>query len=375
MYIHQHLLDVLEGSIEPSKVLIIYGPRRTGKTTLLNKFLEGRSGYLLVNGEDRDTQHYLSSQSIAQLKAFVGSHHLLVIDEAQKIPDVGLNLKLLVDHCPELSILATGSSAFDLAHQLGEPLTGRKITLRMFPLSQMEIGATETIVQTRAHLEARLIYGSYPEVVVMQDQQKMRMYLHELVNAYLYKDILAIEGIRKSKQITQLLQLLAFQMGKEVSLSELGQQVGLNRSTVERYLDLLEKAFVLVNIPAFDRNLRKTISKKSRYYFYDVGVRNAIINHFHPLSMRNDVGELWENYLVIERIKKQNYQNILSNNYFWRSYNQQEIDWIEERDGALFAFEMKWKQVTVKVPSEWRSAYPGAEFKVIHQENYLDFIT
>lgn len=374
MYIRQHLLNTLAQTVAPNKVVIIYGPRRIGKTTLLNEFLKTASNYLFVSGEDIDTQHYLSSQSIEKLHAFIGHKTLLVVDEAQKIPHIGLNLKLLVDHCPGLQLIVTGSSAFDLAHQTGEPLTGRKITLRMFPLSQMEIGATENLVQTRARLEDRLIYGSYPEVLLADNINQKKTYLHELTTAYLYKDILELDGVRHSKKMMQILQLLAFQIGKEVSLSEIGQQVGLNKITVERYLDLLEKCFVLISIQGFSRNLRKEITKKSRYYFYDTGIRNAIIHHFNTIELRNDIGELWENYLIIERIKKQVYQNIYTNNYYWRTYHQQEIDWIEEGDGQLNAYEIKWKKNRVIVPSEWKKNYPEATFSIIHQDNYLPFI-
>ena len=374
MYVHQHLLDELNTRHEVNKVFVIYGPRRTGKTTLLEKYLESQENYLLVNGEDIHVQHELSSQSIEQLKRFVGKHKLLVIDEAQKVPNIGLNLKLLVDHCKGLRIIATGSSAFDLAHHLGEPLTGRKITLKMFPLSQMELSHLETPAQTRANLETRLIYGSYPEAILIDDQQKREDYLRELVSSYLYKDILELEGIRKSNKIIKLLQLLAFQLGKDVSENELAQQLGINKATVARYLDLLEKSFVLVNVRAFSRNLRKEIAKKSRYYFYDLGVRNAIINQFNPLDLRNDVGELWENYIIMERLKKQSYTHLHSNNYFWRTYSQQEIDWIEERGGVLYGYEVKWRTQHAKAPSEWKSAYPEAEFHTIHRENYLEFI-
>lgn len=320
-------------------------------------------------------QHYLSSQSIETLKSFVGNTELLVIDEAQKIPNIGLNLKLLVDHCPDLKIIATSSSAFDLAKQMGEPLTGRKTTLQVFPLAQLELNAIETPVQTRSHLEQRLIYGSYPEIILMQDPKEKQRYLQQIISDYLYKDILELDGIRKSDKLIKVLQLLAFQVGKAVSLNEIGQQLGLNKGTVERYIDLLEKCFVLIPLSAFSRNLRKEISKQHRYYFYDVGIRNALIQQFNPFPLRNDVGELWENYLIIERLKKQHYHEIFSNNYFWRTYDKQEIDWIEMREGTLHAYEMKWKQQSMRLPQDWTSAYPDATFSVIHQENYLSFIS
>ena len=374
-YVHQHLLDHLSQYIKPGKVLILEGPRRVGKTTLITKYLENCTNYQLVAGEDIHVQHYLSSQSIETLKSFVGNTDLLVIDEAQNIPNIGLNLKLLVDHCPQLKIVATGSSAFDLAKQTGEPLTGRKTTLQMFPLAQLELNAIETPAQRQAHLEQRLIYGSYPEVVLLNGIKEKQRYLQDLVSSYLYKDILQLDGIKKPDKLIRLLQLLAFQVGKEVSLTEIGQQLGFNKSTVERYIDLLEKCFVLINISAFSRNLRKEISKQHRYYFYDTGVRNALIQQFNPLELRTDIGSLWENYLIIERIKKQHYHEIFSNNYFWRTYDKQEIDWIEMHEGKLLGYEFKWQPQHIKSPKDWLTTYPEAEFTVIHRDNYLDFIT
>jgi predicted AAA+ superfamily ATPase len=374
-YIHQHLLDILLKIREPGKVLVIFGPRQIGKSTLLFHFLKSKTDYLMVSGDDINVQSYLSSQSIEQLRSFVGRHKWLIIDEAQRIKNIGLNLKLLVDHIPGLQIIVTGSSAFDLANRVGEPLTGRKLTFKLFPLSQIELSAIETSAETKANLADRLIYGSYPEVILQKDQQARKFYLRELVSSYLYKDILELDGIRKSEKLTKLLQLLAFQIGKDVSTSELGQQLSLNKGTVERYIDLLEKSFVLISLHGFSRNLRKEISKKSRYYFYDLGVRNAIISQFNAIETRNDTGQLWENYLVIERLKKQSYHSIFSNNYFWRTYSGQEIDWVEERDGKLFAFEFKWNaKANVKTPPIWQKEYPDAHFTVIHPENYLKFI-
>ncbi len=375
MYLHQFLLEVLEAQVKPGRVLIIYGPRRVGKTTLILKFLENKTNYLSVSSEDIDVQYYLASQSVSKLSSFVGQHKLLVIDEAQKISNIGLNLKLLVDHFPHLSIIATGSSSFDLANQVGEPLTGRKKTLQMFPLSQIELGETENIVQTRSNLEERLIYGSYPEIILTKTPGEKIEYLRELVSSYLYKDILELDGVRKSDQLIKLLQLLAFQIGKEVSHTEIGKQLGINKGTVERYLDLLEKAFVLIKVSGFSRNLRKEISKQNRYYFYDVGIRNAIINQFNHLPLRNDVGEIWENYLIMERLKKQEYKKISSNNYYWRTYDQKEIDWVEEREGVLHGYEIKWQTKNIKEPALWRQTYPNALFQIINNENYLEFIT
>ncbi|NGX54496.1 MAG: hypothetical protein KR126chlam2_00107 [Chlamydiae bacterium] len=375
MYILQFQLEVLKKKLEKGKVIVIYGPRRVGKTTLLNHFLEGCGDYLFVSGEDVFVHDYLSSQSIEKLRDFVGDKQLLVIDEAQKISNIGINLKLLVDHFPSLSIIATGSSTFDLARKVGEPLTGRKKVLQIFPLAQIEMGKLETPAQTRANLEKRLIFGSYPEVVLLSSDNDKKEYLHELVRDYLYRDILEYEGIKKSKKIIELLQLIALQIGKEVSYSELATRLGLGKATVEKYLDLLEQVFVLINIRGFSRNLRSEITKTSRYYFCDLGIRNALINNFNFFSVRNDVGEVWENYLIMERLKKQHYHQIYANNYFWRTYDQKEIDWIEESEGELHGFEFKWKNRKVKAPALWQKTYPESTFEVISQDNYLDFIT
>lgn len=373
MYIPQIQLNRLQSLCVPGKVVIVYGPRRAGKTTLLKKFLVNEVDYLFVTGEDVFVGEYLSSGSIEKLKEFVGNKTLLVIDEAQYISSIGLNLKLIVDHMPHVRIIATGSSTFDLAKQIGEPLTGRKNVIKMYPLSQIELGNLETKAETKAHLESRLVFGSYPEVVTHQSEEAKRDYLHELVSSYLIKDILAFEGIQKSKKIIDLLILLAFQIGKEVSHSELASQLQLSRATVEKYLDLLEQTFVLINIRGFSRNLRKEVTKTSRYYFCDLGIRNGLINNFNALSRRADLGELWENYLAMERIKKQEYQKIRCNNYFWRTYDQKEIDWVEEREGKLFGYEFKWNEMA-KPPKLWLETYPEASFESINQSNYLPFI-
>ncbi len=377
MYIPQYQLSNLQKLTAPNKAVLVYGPRRTGKTTLLEHFLESlNEPYHLVNGEDFFIQQVLSSQSIDKLKNFVGQKKWLIIDEAQKIPAIGLNLKLIVDHIPDIRVIATGSSSFDLASQVGEPLTGRKWTLRLFPLAQMELGQKENAAQTLARLESRLIYGSYPEVVLCEDDQLRQRYLKEIISSYLYKDILELEGLRHSDKLVRLLQLLAFQIGKEVSFTELGGQLGLSKNTVDRYLDLLEKAFVIYQLRGFSRNLRKEISKNSRYYFYDSGIRNALIQNFNPLNLRDDTGALWENYLVMERLKKQEYTGMSCANYFWRTYDKKEVDWIEEWEGRLTAHEFKWNpSAKATLPNDFIKAYPDARFERVDSENYLKFIT
>ena len=374
-YIPQKQLLNLQKAVKPGKVAIVYGPRRAGKTTLLKQYQQSTEDEaLFVTGDDIFAREYLESQSVKKLGEFVGKHSLLVIDEAQYVRQIGLNLKLIVDHISNVRIIATGSSSFDLAKDIGEPLTGRKTVLKLLPLAQMEISNIEEPHETRANLESRLVYGSYPEVVLMQSNRDREDYLQELISSYLFKDVLQLEGIRHSDKLQRLLQLLAFQIGNEVSRAELGRQLGMSKNTVESYLDLLEKVFVIYRRSGFRRNLRKEITKSHRYYFLDTGVRNALIRNFNPLSLRNDVGTLWENYVITERMKKQEYLRQHLNTYFWRTYDKKEIDLIEEREGKLFGFEIKWGSSGKKAPKDWIGAYPDASFDVIHPENYLDFI-
>ncbi|NGX35169.1 MAG: hypothetical protein K1060chlam1_01541 [Candidatus Anoxychlamydiales bacterium] len=375
MYIPRIPLDLVKSYVTKGKVVVIYGPRRVGKTTLLKKYLENEKNYLFVTGEDIFIREYLSSESIDKLKAFIGDKDLIVIDEAQYISKIGLNLKLIVDHMPDKKIIATGSSTFDLAKQIGEPLTGRKHVIKMFPISQIELNKIENITQINANLETRVIYGSYPEVITLESNELRKKYLQDLISSYLLKDILIFEGIHKSKKLVDLLTLLSFQIGKEVSISELATHLSINKKTIEKYLDLLEQVFVLINIRGFSRNLRKEVTKTSRYYFWDNGIRNALVNNFNPIQRRDDIGALWENYLVIERLKKQQYLEHFSNNYFWRTYDQKELDWVEEKEGKLFGYEFKWNKSISKPPKLWLDTYKKASFECINQKNYLKFIT
>jgi len=362
--------------IEPNKALIIYGPRQAGKTTLLEGFLKNCGlKYKLVSGDSIKTQHLLSSQDIDTLKEYVAGYELLAIDEAQNIPNIGINLKILVDHVPNIKIIATGSSSFELAGQVGEPLTGRKTTLTLYPVAQLELLNLYNKHESKEKISDWLIFGSYPEIVAAQNKDQKIKLLEETVYSYLLKDILELDKIKNSKKLLDLLRLLAFQMGNEVSLNELGRKIGLDRKTIERYLDLLEKAFVIYNLRGFSRNLRKEVTKKSKYYFYDNGIRNAVISNFNDIRQRNDVGALWENFIFMERCKKRSYHGIYANIYFWRTWEGQEIDLIEEREGNLFAYEFKWGDKKIKPPRQWTETYSDSTFSVINQENYLEFIT
>jgi len=376
LYIPQKQLVNLKALVQPGKVIVVYGARRVGKTTLLHKFVEklDANAVLFVNGDDIAASRFLESRSLEKLKDFVGRHQYLVVDEAQYIKDIGLNLKLIVDHIPGVRVIATGSSSFDLAQNIGEPLTGRRFVLKLYPLAQMEISKKEKMHETAANLETRLIYGSYPEVITMRDNKLREEYLRELVSSYLFKDILALEGIRYSEKLVRLIQLIAFQIGSEVSLAELGRQLAMSKNTVERYLDLLEKAFVIFRLSGFSRNLRKEITKNHRYFFYDIGIRNAVIGMFNPINLRDDIGKLWENYIISEVQKHREYQRLSSSLYFWRTYDRKEIDLVEDHQGRLSAYEIKWRQTRVNVPQDWRRHYPQADFNVIHRGNYLKYI-
>jgi predicted AAA+ superfamily ATPase len=372
----RYYLDKINALLEPNKVLVIYGPRRAGKTTLLKSFLNNFAGkYFLGFGDDGNLRAALKDQEIDKIKRFFGNYELIVIDEAQRIPEIGLVLKLIVDHLPGIKVIATGSSSFDLSNSIGEPLTGRQRILKLFPISALEISAQFGHFETNKLLEELLIYGSYPETLTKKSDTEKMSYLELLRDSYLYKDILELENLRNSDKISDLLRLLAFQIGQEVSLTELSSALDLSKQTVERYLDLLEKAFVIMRVRGFSRNLRKEISKTSRYYFLDNGIRNAVINNFNPLDIRNDLGQLWENFLFIERLKKRTYIEIFANIYFWRTYDQKEIDLIEEREGKLFGFEFKWGNKKKKPPRLWQETYQNSSYEVIDRDNYLDFVS
>jgi predicted AAA+ superfamily ATPase len=360
----------------PGKALILYGPRRSGKTTLLKSYLDSCGlRYRLETGDDVRIRNLLGSGDLKQIVAFAEGFEIVAIDEAQQIPDIGMGLKILVDHLPALRIIATGSSSFDLAGAIGEPLTGRKRTLTLFPISQIELKRKFNSYDLRQRLEEYLVYGSYPETVMADGRKEKIELLEELVGSYLLKDVLAMDRIRSSRTLLDLLKLIAFQVGSEVSLNELATQVKLDVKTVGRYLDILEKAFVIVRLGGFSRNLRNEVTSKAKYYFLDNGIRNAIIGQYNLLDTRNDIGALWENFIVAERLKKRSYTGIYGNIYFWRTYDGKEIDYVEERDGGLFGFECKWSMKKKdKPPKKWLESYPGATFELVTPDSYLDFV-
>ena len=366
-----------QGQIKPGRVLILLGARRVGKTHLLKQIASKlpESQTLFLNGEDQRTIDRMAERSVENFKLLLGSATFLFIDEAQNIPDIGGKLKLLVDEMPDVHVIVTGSSMFELNNKLGQPLVGRSHVIQLFPLAQIEYQTQENTVETFSKLEQRLIFGSYPELLNFSDNEEKIDYLEGIVSSYLLKDILAYEGIKKADKIIDLLRLIAFQIGNEVSLDELAINLkGISRNTIESYLDLLSKVFIIYPVKGFSRNLRKEISKSNRWYFYDNGIRNALIRNYNPLNLRNDQGQLWENYLMAERMKVNAYLKRRVNTYFWRTYDQQEIDLIEESGIDLSAFEFKWKMNKVKIPAAWKNNYPSAMFEVIHNENYLNFV-
>ena len=373
--INRFLQKKIEEKMMPNKIALIFGARRVGKTVLMSQLVKNFPGKtLMLNGEDYDTLALLQERSIANYRHLLNGVELLAIDEAQNIPDIGSKLKLIVDEIEGIRVLASGSSSFDLLNIAGEPLVGRSFLFHLFPFSQKEIRQTETILQTRQNLEVRLIYGSYPEVVNIETNEGKVEYLHDIVGAYLFKDILSVEGIKNAGKMKDLLRLIAFQLGKEVSYDELGKQLSMSKNTVEKYLDLLSKVFIVYRLGAYARNLRKEVVKAGKWYFYDNGIRNAIIGNFRPLAVRQDVGELWESYLIGERIKANHNERLGKEFYFWRTYDGQEIDLIEENTNALNAFELKWGDKQPCIPKAFAENYPNANYHVMNRLNYLEFI-
>ena len=368
--------EPLDSYVEPNRVLVIYGPRRVGKTTLVNNYLTTTPlKYKSAVGDDLPTQQLLSSLDVRLIQEYLEGYELFVLDEAQYVPNVGRALKIIVDQIPRISVVATGSSSFELAGQIGEPLTGRKRTLLLYPVSQSELLSLHNRHELRQALSDFLVFGTYPEVVLASTRNARTELVREIANSYLLKDILAFERVRSSRKLWNLLKLLAFQVGGEVSLNELAASLGLDVKTVNRYLDLLVKSFVLLRLGGFSRNLRKEITQKAKYYFFDNGIRNAVISQFNPLDLRDDAGQLWENFMVMERVKHLTYGGDPANLYFWRTYDQQEIDLVEERGRQLDGYEFKWAHgKPVRPPKGWRATYPEATFSVITLQNYQDLI-
>lgn len=358
------------------KAIILLGPRQSGKTTLVQEvLLQCRKTYLLLNADEPDVRDLLDNPTSTRLRTIIGNHEVFCIDEAQRIANIGITLKLVTDQIPDVQVMATGSSALELNSSIAEPLTGRKFEFTLYPLSFAELALHHGLLEERRHLEDRLVYGSYPEVAtgLVRAGELVKM----LAESYLFKDLLLLEGIHKPPLLEKIVKALALQLGSEVSFHELGQLTGADTHTVERYIDLLEKAYVLFRLPAYSRNVRNEIKKGKKIFFFDNGIRNALIGNFMPLASRTDSGALWENYLAAERRKLLANRGVASAAYFWRTTQQQEIDYIEERNQELSAFEFKWNPAKrgVRFPKTFTKAYPKASTGVVHPDNYDQFLT
>ena len=374
-FIARTLQAKIEERLAPGKAVLIYGARRVGKTILLKEIfnkIEGKK--MLLIGEDMDVQNMLQNRSVHHYRQLFEGMNLLAIDEAQSIPEIGSVIKLIIDEIPHIQVIATGSSSFDLLNKIGEPLVGRASQFLLTPFSIREIAQKQNGMELRQNLENRIVYGSYPEVVGMTSKTMKEEYLRDIVNAYLLKDILAIDGLRNTAKMNRLLQLVAFQIGSEVSYEELGKQLGMHRETVEKYLDLLSKVFVVYKLGAFSRNMRKEVSKAGKWYFYDNGIRNAIIGDFKDANSRMDMGKLWENFFITEKLKDNQNHLLHCQFHFWRTYDQQEIDLIEEKNEVINAYEMKWGKKLPKAPAGFMKTYTGADFNVVNPDNYLEFL-
>lgn len=370
------LLQVIKEHCFLGKAIILIGARQVGKTTLLKTLIQEQNmdNTLFINCDEPQNVSLLTNRNLRDIQTLIGNKKLIVIDEAQKVDNIGLTIKLMVDNVSDIQVIATGSSAFELRNQLNEPLTGRKFEYRMYPISTNEILQSEGLIDVNRLFEQRLIYGSYPDI--LSHAGDARELLTTLTDSYLYKDILATDSLRKPEILDKLLRALAYQVGAEVSYNELAQAIGSDPKTVERYIEILEKCYIIFRLNGLSRNLRNELKRAKKIYFYDNGVRNAVIQQFAPIDMRNDMGALWENFFISERIKFNHYTRNHCNIYFWRTNSQQEIDYIEERDGTMTAFEMKWntKKANIRFPQSFLEAYHPKGTNIITPDNYLDWL-
>jgi uncharacterized protein len=374
IYYPRSVMDRIQPWLFKGKVIILYGPRQVGKTTLVQMIVDQQAGSLYLNCERPNVSDLLNSGNLDRILSFFGNARLVVFDEAQKIPRIGELLKLLIDTYPDIQYLATGSSSFNLFNELSEPLTGRNIKFIMYPLSISELTFKYNPFQLEEKLPEILRFGSYPDIIDRSENEKIQL-LEALTSDYLFRDVLSFENIRKSELLINLLKAIALQVGHEVSFRELSGLLKISVETVQKYLQLFEKSFVLFSLTSFSRNLRKELVRSRKYYFYDLGIRNCLINNFNPPEIRSDTGQLWENFCLMERIKHNQASGRSVNYYFWRTYDQKEIDLIEESGGKLDVFEFKWKAQKVKPPIEFLNTYHNTDFKVISKDNYTDFLT
>lgn len=375
MMVERILQKVIERYLFRNKAVIILGPRQVGKTTLLHMLSEKiDQKYLYLNCDEPDIRKSLTDITSTELRKMIGTNKVVMIDEAQRVKNIGITLKLITDQIKEVQLIATGSSAFELANEINEPLTGRKFEFLLLPFSTGEMLQYHGLIDEKRLLESRMLYGMYPDVINNSGNEKV--ILNNLVDSYLFKDIFSFQDVRKPIVIEKLLEAIALQVCSEVSMNELAQLLQVDRSTVQRYIELLEKTYIIFRLPSLNRNIRTEIRKNQKIYFYDNGIRNSIISNFNSIELRPDKGALWENFLMSERMKLQRFHLLYRNNYFWRTLQQQEIDYIEEYDGKFYAYEFKWKSVKkVRFSKTFLNAYPENETKVITQENYLEFIS
>ena len=364
----------VKDKIGKGKVIILMGARQVGKTTLIKSVISEEKNILWLDGDEYDVKKLFETASATRFKSFFAGNKIVVIDEAQKIEDIGLKLKLIADNISDIQIIATGSSSFDLANKINEPLTGRKWEYKLYPMSFSEMANHNGLLEEKRMLPHRLVYGYYPDVVNNLGNEKETLKL--LSDSYLYKDILSFEQIKKPEKLIKLLQALAFQVGSQVSYSEIGQMCDLDVKTVEKYILLLEQCYVVFRLTSFSRNLRNELKNSKKIYFYDNGIRNSIISNFSIAETRTDIGALWENFLISERKKFLEYNQLWKNSYFWRTREQKEIDYIEEGDGAIEAYEFKWNiEKKYKKPKQFSDGYKDAGFKLINPENFDEFLT
>ena len=372
--VERHIQSSIQSQLGGGKAIVIMGARQVGKSTLLRQMLGERQDVIWMNGDELDIQELFSNMTSTRIRAILGSKRLLVIDEAQRISDIGLRLKLITDQVPDVQVIATGSSSFELASKVNESLTGRKREFRMYPLTFGEMVQHTQFLDEVRMIPHRMVYGYYPEVVCNPGDE--RAILKELSDSYLYKDILSLDSINKPDKLVRLLKALALQIGSQVSYNEIGTLIGLDSKTVERYVDILEKSFIVFRLGTFSRNLRNELKASRKIYFWDLGIRNAIIGNLAQIENRTDAGELWENFVIAERMKRNAYKCSFAQSYFWRTRQQHEIDYLEEEDGILYAFEFKWnlRKANVKCPESFKTAYPEAVYKVITPENIEEFL-
>lgn len=375
MLIERELEKILKKELlESKKIVILYGARQTGKTTISNQVLGKIKGKILkVNADEQRYIDILSSRNFQKMELLIGGYDILFIDEAQRIPDIGINLKIIHDNKPDLKIMVTGSSSFGLANKVKEPLTGRTIIHTLYPISIKELNSYNSLFDIHNRLEEFLLYGMYPGILLLKSGMNKEKYLRELSSSYLYKDIFELSSIRNTSLLRDLLRLLALQIGNEVSLNEIASNLKISQETVNSYISLLEQAFIVFRLNGFSRNLRKEISKRDKIYFWDLGVRNTLINNFFSITMRTDVGAMWENFIIAERLKFLSNNSIYASSYFWRTYTGAELDYVEEQGSSLYAYEIKFKKAIKKAPQTWIENY-GDDFKNITPENFWEFL-